>query len=163
MVNPDPSLGIDVDFDDDGFRNAIKFAMQMGTNPDPDKRPIFLKKNSGRVFKKNGVVLTTEPRIDRDGNPFDPEIEVVVTPDDRLTDIDCAVEIERADAEELPVGNFRPTKAVITLLDIDYAKVSDCRELIYNGDRYMFGYEPDAPGLFEVGVHTMIFYARDES
>lgn len=137
--------------------------MMMGFNPDPDRRPIFVKKSSGRTYKKGGVTLGAAPRLDRDGNPFDPEIEVIAEPDEKFTDVLCAVEIERADAEELPVGNFRPTKAVITLLDEDYATVEECRELIYNKDRYMFGYEPDAPGLFDVGVHTMIFYARDET
>ena len=56
--------------------------------------------------------------------------------------VDCAVEFERADAEELPVGNFRPTKATVTLLDEEYDQVKGARELVYNGDRYVYGYEP---------------------
>ncbi len=161
MVKPSDSLGIPVNFDNESFRQAIRFAMQMGTNPDPDKRPIFIRKNQGRTYKKDGVVIPT-PRLDRDGKPFDPEIEVVKAPDERVS-VDCAIEVERADAEELPVGNFRPTKVVVTLLDDQYEVVNDCRELIYNGDRYLFGYEPESNGLFEVGVYTMIFYAVDES
>lgn len=161
MATPDESLGIPVEFDNEGFRNAIKFAMQMGMNPDPDRRPIFLRKGKSATYWKNGVEVFS-PRMDRDGNPLDPTIKTVRAQDEQIS-VDCAIEVERADAEELPVGNFRPTKVVATLLDLDYAKVKDCRELIYNGDRYLFGYEPESNGLFEVGVYTMIFYALDES
>lgn len=163
MVIPDPGLGFDVEFDADEFRNAIHFAMQMGISPDVDKRPVFLRKSTTVTYKKDGVTLPSPPRLDRDGRPYDPEIEVLRAADTRVSDISCAVEIVLADASELPVGNFRPTKAVVTLLDEEYALVSDCRELIYNGDRYLYGYEPDGLGLFDVGVNTIIYYALDES
>lgn len=162
MANPSESLGISADFDGEGFRSAVRFAMQMGLNPDPDRRPKFVKKGQGRTYVKNGETLSSAPRLDRDGKPLDPEIEVVKEAD-QLISVDCAIEVERADAEELPVGNFRPTKVIATLLDQQYALVKDCRELIYNGDRYLFGYEPESNGLFDVGVYTMIFYAVDES
>lgn len=170
MANPSDGLGIDVDFDNDGFRNAIRFAMQMGANPNPERTTIFIKKNPGRTYKKNGITVPT-PRLDRDGKPLDPDIEVIKAADDQIrvgTDIangevNVAIEVERADAEELPVGNFRPTKVIVTALDVDYEKIKDCRELIYNGDKYMFGYEPESNGLFEVGVYTLIYYALDES
>lgn len=162
MATPDSSLGINVDFPEEQFRNAIKFAMQMGKNPDESRQVIFIRKGTGRTYWKNGVEIEGAPRMDRDGNPLDPTIE---TREEEDTEIrrDCAVEVERADAEELPVGNFRPTKVVITLLDDDYTAVKDCREVQYNGDRYLYGYEPESDGLFEVGVYTMIFYALDES
>jgi hypothetical protein len=35
--------------------------------------------------------------------------------------------------------------------------------VVYNGDKYIFGYKPEALGMFDVGVNTMIFYAVDES
>lgn len=162
MAIPEDSLGIAVDFDGEGFRNAIRFAMQMGTNPDADKAPIFIQKGLGRTYWKNNVQLITTPRLDRDGQPYDPDIEVRREADDQIR-VDCAIEVVRADAEELPVGAFRLTKLVVTLLDDQYQVVKDCRELLYNGDRYMFGYEPESNGLFDVGVYTMIFYAKDES
>lgn len=169
MVNPSESTGISVDFDNEGFRQAIKFAMQMGVNPDATKSAIFVKKSTGRTYWKDDVELEDVPRLDRDGRPFDPDVEVRSSADQQYKvgtgtdEVDVAIEVERADAEELPVGNFRPTKVVVTALDVDYAVIKDCRELIYNGDRYMFGYEPESTGLFEVGVYTLIFYALDES
>ena len=162
MVNPDDALGISVDFDGEGFRNAIRFAMQMGTNPDPDKAPVFIQKGTGRTYWKDDAQLLTTPRLDRDGQPLDPEVEVRREADDQIR-VDCAIEVVRADAEELPVGTFRLVKIVVTLLDDQYEEVKDCRELLYNGDLYMFGYEPESNGLFDVGVYTMIFYAKDES
>lgn len=162
MVQPDEDLGITADFDNDGFRNAIRFAMQMGTNPDPDRRPKFVQRSSTRTYWKNGTQLGQEPRLDRDGKPLDPEVEIR-RPVDQFIEVDCAIEVTRADAEELPVGTFQPTKVVVTLLDQQYVQVKDCREMVYNGDRYVFGYEPESNGLFDVGVYTMIFYAKDET
>lgn len=168
-MDPSSSLGISADFDNEGFRNAIRFAMQMGFNPDPSRRAIFIKKSTTKQYFKDGVLLTTTPRTDRDGKPLDPEIELVRGADQQILsgsgpdEVNVAIEVDRADADELPVGNFRPTKVVITALDTDYVKIKDCRELIYNGDRYLFGYEPESNGLFEVGIYTMIFYGKDES
>jgi len=162
MAEPNPSLGYSVAFDGDGFRNAIRFAMQMGLNPDPDRRPIFIMKSTGRTYWKNNVQLMTAPRVDRDGRPFDPDVEVRKEEDQQIS-VDCAIEIERAEAEELPVGTFRPTRLVATLLDQQYVLVKDCRELIYNGDRYLYAYEPESNGLFDVGVYTMVFYVKEET
>jgi len=169
--------GFPTSFDADAFRNAITGAMQMGTPtlasgaPDPEKRAIFIKKASGKTYKDSvgtliwepGDPLASKPRTDRDGRPFDPTIRVDDVEPERVTDADVAVEIERADADEIPVGNFRDTKAVVTVLDETYTKIQGCRELLFNGDRYLYGYEPDNVGLFNVGVHTLIFYAVDES
>ena len=162
MVQPDSSLGISAAFDGTGFRQAIRFAMQMGTNPDADRRPKFVRRSGQVTYWLDGVELTTAPRMDRDGKPLNPDIEVR-RPADQLLEVDCAIEVVKADAEELPVGNFRPTKILVTLLDEQYALVEGCREMVYNGDRYVFGYEPESNGLFDVGVYTLIFYAKDES
>jgi hypothetical protein len=169
-MEPNPDLGIDVDFDNEGFRDAIHFAMQMGFNPDPDKRAVFIKKATTKQYFKNSVLLDpADVRTDRDGKPLDPEVELIRGADEEIRsgtgadEVNVAIEVDRADAEELPVGNFRPTKVVITALDVDYVKIKDCRELVYNGDRYLFGYEPESNGLFSVGVYTMIFYGKDES
>lgn len=162
MVQPDPALGLSAAFDSTGFRNAIRFAMQMGTNPDPDRRPQFIRRSSVKTYWLDGVQLPDPPRMDRDGKPLNPDIEVRREADQFLA-VDCAIEVVKADAEELPVGNFRPTKLMVTLLDDQYAQVEGCREMVYNGDRYVFGYEPESNGLFDVGVYTLIFYAKDES
>ena len=91
------------------------------------------------------------------------DIEVRRPDPEIVEDANCAIEIERANADEIPVGKFLNTKAVVTLLDVDYAKIQGCKELRYNGDRYASPTEIEAPGLFDVGIHTIIYYAIDES
>lgn len=156
------AFGISVNFDDDQFRNAVKFAMELGMNPDETRRPIFVKRSTTRTYWKDGVQLTTAPRTDRDGRPLDPDIEVRRDADQEIS-VDCAVEVTEVSQADLPVGNFRPNRLTVTLLDVDYVQVKDCREVIYNGDRYAFTNEPESEGLFSVGVYTMVFYAIDES
>lgn len=162
MVQPDASLGLDVDFDNEGFKRAIRFAMQMGKNPEEDRRPKFVRRSSTVTYWLNNVELSSAPRMDRDGKPLNPDIEVR-RPADTFLEVDCAIEVVKADAEELPVGNFRPTKIIVTLLAEQYAEVEGCREMVYNGDRYVFGYEPESNGLFDVGVYSLIWYAKDET
>lgn len=162
MATPDPSLGIPANFPEEQFRSAIHFAMQMGINPDPAKAPVFVIPGIGRTYWRGTSQILPPPRTDRDGQPLDPTIDVVEGPDTEVRR-DCAIEVTRADADELPVGAFRPTKVVVTLLDDDYHAVKAARRLLYNGDEYIFGYEPESQGLFEVGVYTLIFYALDES
>lgn len=162
MVDPNPALGISADFDGLQFRQAIRFAMQMGTPPDPDKQALFVFRPTSRTFWKNGVELGSPPRLDRDGKPLDPTIEVRRI-EAATKRVDCAVEIVRADAEELPVGTFRQTKAVVTVLDEQYDEIRGCSEMVYNGDRYKYGYEPEGLGLFDVGINTMIFYPVEET
>jgi hypothetical protein len=148
-------------FDAGKFRGAIEAAMDMGAPPDPARRPVFVFPSSGRGYVKNGAPVLN-PVLDMDGRPLDPGVRVVDVPGDQVS-VPCAVQIMKADAEEIPVGNFRPTKAIVTMLDLAHAMVQGCREMIYNGDRYVFGYEPEALGMFEVGVFVMVFYAAGES
>jgi hypothetical protein len=153
--------GTDARFDATAFRDGITFAMQMGTPPDPTIAAVFVFPEGAVVFTKDDVVVTNPP-LDRDGYPFDPEIKRTPAPGARVT-VNCAIEMVKADQEEIPVGSFRPVKAIVTLLDVDYALVKGCKEIILNGDTYAYGYEPGAMGLFEVGVHQMIFYAVQET
>ena len=163
MVTPDPALGITASFDADAFNRAILFAMQMGKPNDVTRQAVFVKKSEGRTYWLGDVQQDTATiRLDRDGRPFNADIRIEQTPDQDIA-VDCAIEVVEANADEVPVGNFRPTKAVVTLLDAQYAQVMGCRELRYNADTYVYGYEPEADGLFDAGIHTMIFYALDES
>lgn len=168
MAIPDDALGFAVDFPSGDFINAIRFAEQMGRNPDDAKRIKFMARATGQpTYFKDDVELDSTPRLDGDGNPLDPDVEVRLPAETEILDgsepVDCAIEVEPRDALETPVGNFRPTKVVITLLGAQYQLVKDCRKILYNGDEYMFGYEPESVGLFDVSVYTMIFYAKDDA
>lgn len=165
MATPDPALAAlvgNVDFPSDEVSAALRFAMQMGQTNPTDRKPAFIKRSAGVTYWKGGVQQTT-PRLDRDGRPLDPTVEVRRTQDTRITNVDCAIEIERAEADEVPTGNYRPVRAVTTFQQADYDKIAGCRTLEYNGDRYDYGYEPESLGLFDLNFYTIIWYALDES
>lgn len=167
MGQPDAALGIAAGFDEPAFRNAISFAMQMGRPNDPDRAPVFLKKASGRTYWKkiDGVDTQLDPatvRTGRQGEPLDPEVRVVKNPDQEVR-VDCAIETEDVPTTEIPTGNFKPLRAVVTVMDTEYAKLEGVKELRYNGDRYQKDHEPDIMGLFGADVHVLVFYALDES
>lgn len=165
-MQPDPALGISVDFPEEVVRNGLLFAMQMGAPNDASERVKFIMKGSGRQYFLNDVEVFPAPdgdlKIDRDGLPLNPEVEVVNATDQEI-EVDVAIEIEEVNADETPVGNFRPVRATVTLMQEEYEQVDGCRELAYNNDRYGYGYEPDSIGLFGMNFHVMIFYALDES
>lgn len=159
----DPALGISVDFPETDFRNAISFAMQMGAPPDLNAQAVFVFKSTGRTYMQNGSPVLN-PRLDRDGRPLDPEVAVVEIPGVQVK-ADCAIAMESSQGiqGEGPVGQFPTTRAVVTLIDDQYAKVKGCREMIFDGDHYLFGYERDVVGLFAVGVYTLVFNVIDEN
>lgn len=163
MVQPDAALGLSAQFPTATVRNAFLFAMQVGKPADPTRQVRFLRRSGAVTYQRNGVPIPiADVRRDRDGKPLDPNIRVVRLPDEEVR-VDVAIELAEARAEELPVGNFRPVKATVTLMRQEYEQIVGCRELIYNQDRYGFGYELDATGLFDLTVHTLIFFALNES
>jgi hypothetical protein len=112
--------------------------------------------------------------LDQDGNPLDLDVEVRTDQPKIVyqrksealdaTHVDCAIEFQPAQAQELPVGlNLRPTKLIVTLLDEDFLKVEGCREILMGADRYIYSYTLPSLGMFTVGVQQMVFFALDES
>src|SRR5690606_7624530 len=162
-----PTVGINVNFPTETVRNALLGAMQMGapneTGPSDKRRVRFLKRNGAITYWRDGVQLPLDQvRRDRDGKPFDPTISTQVMADEEILK-DVAIELTEATAEELPVGNFRPVKATITIMAQEYADIKGCREVSYNNDKYGYAYELEANGLFDLTFHTLIFFAIDES
>lgn len=148
--------GTDARFNAGQFRDAIRFAMQMGAPNKTQDKATFL-------FKKT---RTWPPgtRLDQEGRPFDPTVTPVLTGKDPVVLDNVAVEFAPARPEEVEVGNFRPTKVELTLLDEDWELVKDAIEVsLEGGDRYAISYEKPVNGLFEVDVHTFVAFARDES
>lgn len=166
MVLPDPSLGISVNFPTETVRNGLLFAMQMGKANMVGREVRFVKKSPGRRYFLGTVEQFQPPvgnlRLDRDGRPLNPEIRVEQTPDEKIA-VDAAIEIEDVKAEEIPVGNFRPVRATVTVMQPEYLLIQGIRELEYNGDRYGFSHEPEIPALFDLDFHVLVFYAIDES
>lgn len=163
MVQPDPALGFNVAFPQAQFENAIKFAMQMGTPNEAVKRPTFIFPGDGLTYWRDGVELVEPPRVDLDGHPYDPEIEVRRAADVELQ-VDCAFEVKEViPRPEDPVGTFQHTQLVVTLLEAEYQQVKHCKAITYNSDRYLYGFESELYGLFGSDVHTIIFVSEDDS
>lgn len=162
MATPDSSLiQTPVSFDSDAFKGAIRYAMQMGAPAEAGQQATFVFADSSPTYWKNGQELLTAPRLDRDGKPLDPEVEVRATAGAEVA-VDCSVAFTERDTDETPVGMLGSTKVEVTLLGEQYALVKGARSLRFNGDDYVFGYEHNM-GLFDVAVHVMVFYPKDEN
>lgn len=166
MVQPDPALGIAVNFPSATVRNALLFAMQMGKPNQEIKQVKFVKKSAGKQYFLDETEVFPPPlgnlRVDRDGRPLNPDVRLIQGADEEIA-VDVAIETTEATAEETPVGNFRPVKATVTLMEEEYQQIKGSQLLRYNEDEYGFTYELDATGLFDMTFHTLIFFALDES
>lgn len=138
-------------FDAEKFRTAIRFVFEMAAPPDEDRQ---------LTFHFTEEVSFTGP-ADGDSIPFDPGEAVTRTvrpPIQRP----CDVEFIRATDEITAFGVVVPSKIKVTLLDDDFEDVKDASFVVVNGDKYLRHYQPPAYGLFDVGLHEMIFVAENE-
>lgn len=149
-------------FDPVLFRNSIKYAMQMGAPSDPTQRAEFVFRDSSPTYWKDGDELLTAPRLDREGKPFDPSVEVRQSSGERVS-VDCSVTYPGKTMDSTtPVGFLGDGQVAVTLLDDDYSQVRGCYMMVHNQDEHLFLYERST-GLFGVDIHTMVFYTKDEN
>lgn len=145
-------------FSGDAFRTAIRFAMTMGAPP--AGRIAGQSAADGLTFHWNPTATTAATR-DGEGVPFDPGAAVTRTTR-RPVSVPCAVEFVDATGDPTPFGVVIPSKVRAVLLDEDYASVKDADFVVIGGDKYIRSHEPPAVGLFDVGVHTIVFVAENE-
>lgn len=153
--------GTDASFDATQFRDAIKFAMNMGLPDDPNERATFYFRPTMRYVDQAGNEAIN-PRLDQNGKPLDPSIRIVrehPTP----VQVPVAVEFNTANVDERPVGAFKPTRVSITVLDEHWPRVEQAIEVELGGDRYVISYERPPVGLFEVTIHTIECFAQSET
>ena len=131
------------------FRKGIRFVYDMAAPPLAEERATF--------FFANQLVYNTP--VDGDNVPFDPHATVtrVVPPSVRVP---CGVEFKDAFGNVIPFGEVIPAKAVITLLDEDYAKVKDAVYVALRGVKYDYIQTAPPSGLFDVGLYVMTFEAE---
>ena len=152
-------------------RQAIQFAMRMGSpNRLEDKATFYFRQT--RVWRDPSTASPDEPdgevvvspRLDQDGNPFNPDLKLHLEGKAPVVLDEVAVEFAIARPEELEVGSIRPTRVEITILDEQWRGISDAIEVsLQSGDRYYISYEKPVIGLFEMDVHQLVCYAKDES
>lgn len=138
-------------FKPDVFRVAIRSAMTVGTPPDTGYQ---------LRFHWNPDTTTAATR-DGEGIPFDPTAAITSTTPAPVA-APCAIEYLDAAGQPTPFGAIVPSKVRVTLLDEDYAQVKDADYILISGDRYLRHHEPPAYGLFDVGVHQIMYVAENE-
>jgi len=147
-------------FNQTEFREAIRFAMTMGAPTDTSERVVFHWKRDQTFTPADSgsrpYDFTAAPVTDEPGNEDEPDGELTV---------DCAVEFvpRTAEGTENFVGAFQSPRAIITLLDEDYARISDADWVTINDAYYIIEFAGPPMGMFEVTVYQIFVTARDEA
>jgi hypothetical protein len=136
------------------FRNAIRFAMNMGLpNKSADKA----------TFRWTTVKDYTHE--DSGGVPFD----LTSAPTAVQSHVDVQVPVAWAfharpsQSVSTEAGEFDNTRVEITILDEEYAQVQGADLVLLGGNTYEIEFVSPPQGLFEVDVFTIYAAARDES
>lgn len=132
-------------FDPDGFREAIRFAMNLGATPDIEQQATF-------YFPKT---TTSAGPLDPSGVPFAPGTPVARTPTREPVRVPCGIEDAAGDPQATGIGRFGDG-IVVTLLDEDYAAVEGFAFVAVGGVRYDYARELIPRGLGPVGVHRLL-------
>lgn len=156
--------GSDPRFSAGKFREAITFAMRMGSPTRPEDRATF-------HFRKKRV-YPPGTKLDQEGKPLNPSIRATYEGPEDLMLKEVAVEHQDASPDELPVGTRIPTRVVLTMLDEEYNLIKEraaegdeefAIDVSLGGDRYRIGYRRPPMALFDAGVRQVVCYAIEES
>lgn len=137
------------------FRRNIHFAMNMGLPNVVEERATF-RWAPVRSWDKQ------DPQIQPYSWDAQPTTEV--THDD--VQIHVAVDYQRSSgtggATGTALGEFDTTRAIVTVLDEDYAEIIGATEVLLGGNIYVISFV-QVVGLFDVSVYQLHCKARDES
>ena len=141
-------------FDADAFREAVKFAMHMGLPESTDERATF-----------RWEVERTFAVADSGGVPFDKTADPLTETTHDDVQIDVAVEFSTIRGTDITtsVGQFNAARAVITVLDEDYASIEGANTVLLGGNTYDIDFVRPPVGLFAVTVYQLDCTARDET
>lgn len=134
------------------FRAGIRLAMTMGLPPEEADQP---------AFQLPSTVTNTAP-ADDDEVPFDPSAKPVVTRPP-LIRVPCAVDYVDAAGKVVDFGVIQPSRALLTFLDVDYAKVKGFEWVLLGGDRFWYSKTPPPMGMGAVGVVQVYVKAEDDA
>lgn len=146
--------GTDSRFNATQFREAIRFAMRMGLPQSTSERVTFRWKTE-----------KTYSRHDAGGSPFDWTDTPTATSTQPDVQVAAAVEFSArpAGSRDTPIGQFDTARAVITVLDEEYAQVSSANQVVLNDSVYDIQMWGPPIGLFEVTVYQCFCEALDEA
>lgn len=136
------------------FRDAIKFAMNMGLPNTVSERATFRWK-----------VESTYSEADPGGTPYD--LTAAPTSTDAPADvrIDCAVEfVSTTNASGgTAVGDFDVARVVLTVLDTDFVLIDGADQVLLGQNIYDINFVAPPMGLFDVTIYQIYATAVDES
>jgi hypothetical protein len=147
-------------FDAGLFRNAIRQSMQMGMPSNlAEQLKWHWKRDTEYVPQdptQNPYEWTQTPVVDLPGNPDEPDGERIV---------DYAIEFSArpAGSQETVFGQFDTSRAIVTLLDTDYAIIRSADYCSIDGAIYDIDFSAPPLGMFEVTVYQVFLTARDEA
>lgn len=142
-------------FDAFGFRDAIRFAMNMGLPEDENERATF-------VWDKAISYDISDPA----GNPYDYTKTPTKVISHDPVQIPVAVQfIQRASSgvTNTPFGEIDSPHVIVTALDEDYALVRGADKILFGEDVYVISFVKPPDGLFGVTVYTIFAAAEDEA
>lgn len=150
--------GTNLDFNASEFRAAIKGTMQMGMPTDDAEKLTW-------YFKRVKAWSPQDPAI----RPYDwtatPTVDAPADPDnsDGQTIVDYALEFSASSSTETDVGRMDTSKAVVTLLDVDYNEVSEADYAMVGSTTYEIEYVGPPIGMFDCTIYQVYLRARDEA
>jgi hypothetical protein len=117
----------DPNFDEQGFRDGIHFAMSLGLPVDDEDRPSFHFPDTSSVGSP----------VDDEGIPFDPNARPVVTRG-QVVKVPCAIEYVDAPGQVESWGIIYPSKVVLTFLGEDFELIRGFDYVVIGGNRYNY-------------------------
>lgn len=132
-------------FDADGFRDAIRFAMNMGAPPDEGQQATF-------YFPK---IATSAAPVDGRGVPFAPGTPVSRVPSKPPVRVVCGIEDAASDSDETGFGSFGQA-IIITMFDEEFATVEGFEFVAVGGVRYDYARLLLPRGLGPVGIYRIL-------
>lgn len=137
-------------FDADDFRTQIRNVMQMAAPTDASRQATF-------IFPATTV---SDAPTDSSGVPFAPGVTVARTAPDPVK-VPVGIEFQRGIGAFTSVGSMEADRVIVTLLDLDYAKVVGFEYMTWAGRKWKLRKELLESALGPVGVHQIECEAMD--
>lgn len=136
------------------FKDAIRFAMGMGSPEPEDQRPTF-------IWTTDKTFTTADPA----GDPYSwDEVPTKTTTHEPVQPL-CSVQFvpRKSASEGTPFGEVDVTRAIITMLDDEYETIKGADRVLLGGNTYELSMVAPPEGLFGVTTYVVFANAVDES
>jgi hypothetical protein len=151
-------------FNEPAFRDAILNTMLMGIPEDPNERLTFwwrrVQTYSPDDPAGNPYDWTSPPVSDHPGNP-----KLKDTGTEQSLQVPYALEFSArpAGSSNTIFGEIDASRAIVTMLETDYLKVTSSDYATIGDSRYRIQFDAPPLGLFGVTVWTLYLEAEDQA